>query len=242
MNYTVTIDQFEGPLDLLLHLLKQSSLNICEISLHAITEQYVNYLHAMEELNLDIASEYLTIAAELIYMKSETLLPSRKQEIEESSIEEPQLNLVERLREYQKYKEATQIWKQLEESRRELYTKLPSDLTPFKQEEVSIEENEVTWQDFLNALNAFMKRKQEEAPLETKITQKEYSVKKRCAEIRERIQKQTKVTLEELFTECTKPYLIVTFLSILSLARNQEIEICQENNFDSIVLWKKGCE
>ena len=103
MNYNFRIDQFEGPLDLLLHLIKESKIDICDIKIVDICEEYLNYIKHMEELNLDIASEYLVMASELMEIKSKSLLPRCMDEsIEE---EDPRENLINRLLEYKKYKE-----------------------------------------------------------------------------------------------------------------------------------------
>ena len=106
MKYEIKINEFEGPLDLLLHLIKSSDMNIFDINLAVITNQYLDYIEAMEEMNLNVASEYLVMAAELIEIKSSILLP--KPVIEEDSYEEdPREALIERLLDYKKYKDVT---------------------------------------------------------------------------------------------------------------------------------------
>ena len=111
MRYEVKINEFEGPLDLLLHLIKQSNIDIYEISLEEITNQYLDYIKQMEKLNLDIASEYLVMASELLEYKSRSLLP--KKEIEDDEYEEdPKEELIKRLVDYKKYKEVTETCKE----------------------------------------------------------------------------------------------------------------------------------
>ena len=124
MDYVVTLPQFDGPLDLLLHLIKEQNIDICELNIEVITKQYLEYIHKMEEMNLDIASSYLVMAAELIEIKSRILLPGNKENEEE--IEDPKEELINRLIEYKRYKELTEEFKQLEEQRNEIFTKLPS--------------------------------------------------------------------------------------------------------------------
>ena len=117
MEYEVKIDNFEGPLDLLLHLIKESKVDIWEISIADIAEEYLAYIQKMEKLNLDIASEYLVMASELIEMKSRMLLPRQEKDVGEEEEEDPKERLIRRLVEYQKYKEVTKNFKELESLR-----------------------------------------------------------------------------------------------------------------------------
>ena len=133
MDYEVKIDAFEGPLDLLLHLIKESKVDIWDIKIVDIIEQYLNYIQAMEKLNLNIASEYLVMASELIEMKSKMLLP-RVNETEEVEEEDPREVLIRRLVEYQKYKDMTKSFKELESIRHEFYTKAPESLKEYAEE------------------------------------------------------------------------------------------------------------
>lgn len=239
MEYTVTIDKFEGPLDLLLHLIKQADIDICDISILEITKQYMDYINKMEEMNLNIASEYLIMAAELLEMKSNMLLPRPKLEDDEYE-EDPREKLIKRLLEYEQYKQVTDDFKKLELSRREVYTKEPSNLKEFK---VEVDETgNGSIEDLLLAFQKFLERKELEKPLNTKITNKEYSVGVRSNEIRTILKNKKKLYFEELFEEFNKTYVVVTFLSVLNLARKQELKIEQENNFEKIYLTSEGCE
>lgn len=239
MEYTVTIDKFEGPLDLLLHLIKQADIDICDISILEITKQYMDYINKMEEMNLNIASEYLIMAAELLEMKSNMLLPRPKLEDDEYE-EDPREKLIKRLLEYEQYKQVTDDFKKLELSRREVYTKEPSNLKEFKVEVDETGNGSVD--DLLLAFRKFLERKELEKPLNTKITNKEYSVGVRSNEIRTILKNKKKLYFDELFEEFNKTYVVVTFLSVLNLARKQELKIEQENNFEKIYLTAEGCE
>ena len=240
MECNILINDFEGPMDLLLHLIKKDNIDICDISISNITDQYLAYLNKMEELDLDIASEYLAMAAELIEIKSAVLLP--KPEIAEDEYEEdPRQRLIDRLIEYQRIKEATPKFKELEEERKKLYTKVASNLKQYQKEE-KIDFGDIDMDALLNAFAKFLERKEEEKPLNTKITKKEYSVKKRSKEIKEILIKKKKVNFEELFEIRTKEYVVVTFLSILSLAKKQELNITQDDNFSNIIVSLKGSE
>ena len=237
MKYEININEFQGPLDLLLHLIKQSNISIYDISIDEITKQYLSYISKMEELNLDIASEYLVMAAELIEMKSSSLLP-KKVEDEDELEEDPKERLINRLLEYEKYKNMTSTFKELEDFRKEVYTKEPDNLLEFKEnEEIDYGAN---LNDLIEAFSKFMEQKELEKPLNTKITNKEYSVNIRSKEIRNILKKRKKVNFIDLFDVITKEYIVITFLSILAMSRNQEIEIEQENNFNDIIIKEKG--
>ncbi len=241
MDYKIMINEFEGPMDLLLHLIKKSDINICDISIEEITKQYLDYINEMEKLDLDIASEYLIMAAELIEMKSSILLP--KQEIEEDEYEEdPREKLIRRLIEYKQYKEKLPEFKQLEMDRKQVFSKDPSDLSHFKIVEENIDLGDIGIEDLMNAFNKFLERKKLEQPLNTKITKKEYSVGERSTEIKNILKQKKKIEFEELFEEVNKDYIVVTFLSILTLAKKQELKITQDNNFSKIILSLRGEE
>ena len=240
MEYKVTINDFEGPMDLLLHLVKENNIDIIELNVEEIAEQYLKYIEEAEELNLDIASEYLTLAAELIEIKSMSLLP-KKVVVEDDYEEDPRENLIARLIEYQKYKEVTKDLKELEEQRKHFYSKSPSNLKEFKENE-EINYGDLTMDLLMNAFQKFLDRKEEEKPLNTKITKKEYSVSARSREIKDVLKKRKKVEFEELFEIVTKDYVVVTFLSILSMAKKGELIITQNDNFSKIVLSLKEGE
>ena len=241
MEYKFLINDFEGPLDLLLHLIKKNNVDICDIKISDITKQYLDYLEEMENLDLNIASEYLALAAELIEMKSLVLLP--KPEFSDYEYEEdPRENLIKRLIEYKKIKESTPKLKELEEERKKLYTKVASNMKQYQDENQKPDFNDIDLDCLLNAFSKFLERKEEEKPLNTKITKKEYSVSKRSREIKSLLRTKQKINFEELFEIQTKEYIVVTFLSILALAKKQELIIKQDNNFSNIVLSLRGCE
>ncbi len=240
MNYTIMIDSFEGPLDLLLHLIKQSNINIWDISIDEVTKQYFNYINQMEKMNLNIASEYLIMAAELIEIKSSSLLP--KKEIDDDNYEEDKReNLINRLIEYEQYKNISGKLKELEDGRREIHTKDPSNIEIFR-ETIKYDEKQLDIDILMKAFSDFLKRREDDKPLDTRITNKEYSVDRRNIEIRDILKIRKKLDFFELFDKKNKDYIVVTFLSILDLAKKQEIEILQENNFKNIILKIKESE
>lgn len=241
MNYNIKIDEFEGPLDLLLHLIKKMEVDIWEISISEITNQYLQYIRAMEEMNLSVASEYLVMAAELIEMKSRMLLPKNKNEDEEDFQEDPKEALIKRLLEYKKYKELTPKFQELEEQRKQLYTKLPDDLSQYSEETIiSLEDVSPTL--LLEAFQKFLERRKLDQPLETKITKREITIESRIKYIENIILDRDKVILDELFEIINKECIITTFLAVLQLVKEKRLIIVQENNFNDIYISKKECE
>ena len=229
------IGDFEGPLDLLLHLIKQDKKDIFDINITEITEKYVEKIKKMEELNLDVASEYLVMAAELIEMKSRHLLPIENKQENEEEVENPEEELKKRLLEYQKYKETKNTFLELAEKRSNYYTKTPEKKTLYTDKKI-INSNEVTANDLLNALQKLLERRLYQKPLNTKITQKELSVKERVDKLRNILKKEKTIRFDDLFDNFEKSYVIVTFLSILEMANNGEINLKQKNNFEEIYL------
>lgn len=232
MHYVTKINEFEGPLDLLLHLIKKSNIDIYDISLSDITDQYLEYIHQMKELNLDIASEYLVMATELLEYKSRSLLPKKIEDDKEE--EDPKEELIKRLVDYKKYKEITSEFKKLEDIRSEIYTKTPSNINEY--DEKVINNSGLSVNDLISAFKKFIDRKEYEKPLNTKITTKELSVSDRIIKIKEILKTKNEVNFIDLFDKLTKEYVVVTFLSILEMSKNKEIEIKQDNNFGNIII------
>ena len=235
MNYTIEINNFEGPLDLLLHLIKKAELDICEISIVEITKQYLDYINLMESMNLSIASEYLTMAAELIEIKSSILLPKKKIDNEDDYEEDPKENLINRLIEYEKYKEISEVLKKYEQDRKELYTKKPTDLEIYNTVTNEILED-FDLNDLMSALNKMLDRKKLDKPLNTKITNREYSITERSNQIKNILKNKKQVEFTDLFDIYSKDYIVITFLSILTMARHQELSITQDKNFGKIMI------
>ena len=235
MNYYVKLEEFEGPLDLLLHLVKESNVDIHKINISKITEEYLKYINGIENLNINNSSEYLVMAATLMEIKSASLLPKDNTIKEEEEEEDPKEILIERLIEYQKYKEITKDFKKLELDRKDIYTKAPENLSSICNEKI-INDTGITTNDLLKALMNYFERKNSEKPLTTRITTKEYSVQKRKKEINNYLHKNGKVKFTELFKEYNKSYIIVTFMSILEMANEDNITLKQENNFADILI------
>lgn len=232
MEITLKIDDFEGPLDLLLHLIKEKKMDLLNLKIEIIIDEYLKFIDEMERMNLDIASSYLVMASELIEMKSKLLLPRNEETLEEE--EDPKEELINRLIEYQKYKDLTEDFKELESERKQIYTKLPENLKDYSENKV-INNSDLTLDDLLLAFQKFLERKKLEAPLNTKVTSKEMSVEERVYSIRSILKKKKKVNFLELFDVLNKEYVVVTFLAILEMARKSELKISQEEKYGDII-------
>ena len=226
------INEFEGPLDLLLHLIKESKMNIMDIEIEKITDQCMNYLDLQEKMNLEIASEYLVMASELIELKSKLLLPNPKNE--EGEEEDPREELVNRLLEYQAYKEITKVLQDKENLRKEIYTKAPENIRNYVEEDVSIT-TDVTLDDLVEAFKKYLERKKETKPLQTKITVNEVTVSSRRHDIKNLLRTKKRVSFFELFPVVSKEYVIATFLAVLEMAKSHELTITQDGTFDDII-------
>lgn len=241
VDYKVTIDNFDGPLDLLLHLIKEQDIDIYDIKIEDITKQYLDYIKAMKELNLSVASEYLVMASELVEMKSKMLLPKRCTDLSDEYEEDPREALIEKLLSYKQYKEVTSDFKNLEKERKLILTKNPENLSIYAKEE---EKNDsLGIDDLINAFNELLRRKELEKPIATKITRKELSVSEKVNKIKNMLKIKRRINFEEIFDEPVVEEVIISFLSVLEMVKKNEIELSQDGNFKSIIITlKEGVE
>ena len=247
MIYNVKIDAFEGPLDLLLHLIHSLEIDIYDIPVSEITEQYLLYIHTMKELELDVASEYLVMAATLLAIKSRMLLPKHEDELEEDEEflyeEDPRDELVEKLLEYKKYKAAAVELQTLEQERSLMFSKPPTDLshliTDNNQNRVDLK---VSLYDMLGAYHKLLRRKKFKSPLHTKVTRQDISIEQRMEEIVNKLRHAAgRVHFESLFPFHNREHIVITFLAILELLKRNEIHAEQENNFaDLFIVGREG--
>lgn len=235
-EYLVKLDAFEGPLDLLLHLIKQYEIDIYDIPLAEIADQYTTYIHTMKYLELNIASEYLVMAATLIELKSQMLLPNQTPTFtDEEYVEDPREALMKRLIEYRKYKQAVEVLK--EKNTQQTFTRSPETINPLHKEQ-SVERGNVSIYDMIGALHKLFERKKWEAPLETRITRHEIPIEQRMEEILSLIKKTDRcVTFDDLFTYPSRSHIVVTFIALLELMKNNAIYCRQEKNFESLYIY-----
>ena len=239
MNLDLKINEFEGPLDLLLHLIKESKMDIFDIQIEEITDQYLKYIEEQEKMNLEVASEYLVLASELIEIKSKMLLPNEK--MEEEVEEDPREQLVNRLLEYEAYKEITKTLKEKEEIRQEIYTKAPSNVNEYMEESTEIQ-GDFSLDDLIDAFEKFLERQKDAKPIATKVTSKEITVSSRRIEIKKLLKKEKKVSFFKLFPVVSREYIVATFLAILEMAKNDELVIKQDDTFSDIICEVKNNE
>ena len=233
----VEVNDFNGPLDLLLHLIRSNKMDIYDIDIELITKEYIDYINNNKNLTIDACSEYLVMASELIHLKSKLLLHRDDEDNDDEYEINTEDELRERLLEYQKIKDMAGDFRILEEKRSYVYTKLPSNLNEFRNE-TKLSTN-ITLNDLLNAFEEFLKRQKLQEPKITTVTKKEISLESRNIMIRNIIKERGKVNFLDLFDDISKSYVIVTFLSILDLSKKREIVITQDKNFDDIYL--EGC-
>ncbi|EAF2387703.1 segregation/condensation protein A [Listeria monocytogenes] len=243
MNFKV--DAFEGPLDLLLHLIGQLEVDIYDIPMAEITDQYMEFVHTMQEMELDVASEYLVMAATLLAIKSKMLLPKQELEIDYDTLEEeedPRDALVEKLMEYKRFKEAAKELKEKEAERSFYFSKPPMDLAEYDGTKVA--ELDVSLNDMLSAFNKMLRRKKLNKPLHTRITTQEISIDQRMDSVLEKLNLQVnhRLRFDELFEEQTKEQLVVTFLALLELMKRKLVEVEQAESFADLYVQGKGEE
>lgn len=235
MDYKFELKNFEGPLDLLLHLVKETKLDIYEVNIREIIEQYLTYINSLKDLNIDIASEYLVMAADLLHLKSKKLVNLKEEEKETETEIISEEDLKNRLIEYEKYKNLMEPLKELENKRMDYYTKLPEDISEFRNKDIKLAGN-YSLEDLVKAFLAFKEREKFSRPLTTKITRKELSVIERIDEIRKTLKVKKQISFLNLFADYEKDYVIVTFLAILDMIRSKEITVNQDDNFADIVI------
>jgi len=235
-NYSIKLPVFEGPMDLLLHLIRENKVDIYDIPIALITRQYLEYIEMMKELNLEVAGEFIVMAATLIHIKSRMLLP-----VEETAdtVEEmdPRFELVQRLLAYQAFKDAALGLKEREDDWAGVLKRAPYDETTESPEE----------QDFLFDVNTFdliaaFKTILEQAPPEVmKVTRETLSVKDRMASLIEVFQNTEALRFEDLFKDdFTKSRLVVTFVALLELIRLGLAKAYQEREFGTLWIIRSG--
>ncbi|ACM21358.1 chromosome segregation and condensation protein ScpA [Geotalea daltonii FRC-32] len=225
VSYQVNIEEFEGPLDLLLHLIKKNEVDIYNIPIAAITRQYLDYIDLLKDLNLDIAGEFLVMAATLLQIKSKMLLPVTVEEESEEAEEDPRAELVRRLLEYQKYKEAATTLGQCELLGRDLFArKFPApELASFEAEE---EPADVELFELIEAFQRVLAKISPDSFHE--VGADGLSIADRITEVLALLEGEEAITFEALFIgDVTRDALVITFLAVLELCKLKMIRITQ---------------
>jgi len=240
MGFEVETLKFEGPLDLMLHLIREQQLDIFDLDMVILTDQYIEYLHKMEDLKLEIESEYLVELTTLIEYKSKKLLPKQEANIDDD-YEDPKDKLVKRLLEYQKYKEISKtLYDAYIERQDQLSKPVSYDEVMKHSDDVEDQKLEGDPYDLLKAMNKVLRRIQLSKPLDVKYTQKELSPEERVLQIKARL-----INLPETFSFTTllddcheiREY-IVTFLAVLDMAKNHSLVFTVDENDE--IWFKRG--
>jgi len=232
-SYRVRLDLFEGPLDLLLHLIKKNEVDVTDIPVATITEQYLGYLDLLRELNLDVAGEYLVMAATLLLIKSRMLLPSSEAD-EEDQEADPRADLVRQLLEYQRFREAAQALGERVWLGRDVFGREPGAENA---EEPAGERSvmRATPWELLEAFRRVLDRARPEAVHE--VATEPISLRDRVHWMLQTLRVARSVTFESLFADdATRNEVIVTFLALLELVRLGAVEAVQEDLFGAIMI------
>lgn len=238
----IKIDNFEGPFDLLLHLIKKNEMNIYNVEIYKVTNQYLQYLDKMKEMDLDITSEFIVIAATLIEIKSKTLLPKVKKEEDEEDEEDIEKKLLEKLILYKKIKESTNFFRERYSDLGSIYTKKPEIIEEVKTETKNedILKN-VTLLDLYNIFNNLLeiyRNKQNKANvIEKKIYVDKYKVEDKLEFLTGKIQSGSVMEFDDLIAECEcKIECVVTFLALLELIKQKVVRVYQASSFGNIII------
>lgn len=234
MACLVRTEAFEGPLDLLLHLIKKNELDIYNIPIAEITRQYLDYLDVMRELNLDVAGEFLVMASTLIQIKSQMLLPQAVDTMEEEQGEDPRAELVRRLLEYERYREASYLLVAREVLHRDVFARtFPSEeLEAFPSDEAL---PAVEMFELVDALRRILAK----IPVESfhEVGSENISIADRISDILEFLQGKDAVDFEELFAgSSTREFIVASFLAVLELCRLRMIRLLQFENYGRILV------
>jgi segregation and condensation protein A len=236
VDYKVKLEVFEGPLDLLLYLIKRDEVDIYEISIERIAKQYLEYMEAFQVLNIDLAGEFIVMAANLLYIKSRTLLPKEEQMPEEDADEDdPRWELIRQLIEYKKFKEAASQLRTREALQEKLFPRFPSrpELAPAGDLLV----DEVGIFDLISAFQKVLKRLESRRREEDlrQIFEENFTVTDKIEFLLRVIDHGTSVRFEECFAEAAgRAEIVVTFLAMLELIRLKQLRVRQEKHFDEI--------
>jgi len=241
VDYQIKLDSFEGPMDLLLHLIEKEEMDIYDIKISKITDQYLEYIHTMQTFKLDITSEFIVMAARLLALKSKLLLPIHEPidtmldyEFDEA---DPREELIQRLIEYKKYKEISGVLKEMEIERSKIYTRPPGNLSQYLIQE---EENPVEGISIYHLIDAFERaliKYSYKDPL-TKVEREEISVKDRMNQIINLMIVNNGIIhfSDIIVPKLSRSEIVVTFLSILELMKQKVIFCVQTKTFDDIVI------
>ncbi len=232
----LNINDFNGPLDLLLHMVKKHQMNIYDIDIKIIIDEYIAFIDSLERTDLDSKSEYLIMAAELIHLKSKLLLGYDEDENDDNYEIQSEEDLKNRILEFEKYQNVSDKFRNLENNRQDFFTKVPENIRNLVEDDEPISEEGMNIKYLVEAYLEMNQRLEYQKPRVTTVTKKEISVKDRINYIRNILQKEAKVEFSSLIQEYSKEELVVTFLSILEMSKNHEVILSQDKIFSKIYI------
>jgi segregation and condensation protein A len=236
--YQVKLEAFEGPLDLLLHLIRKNEVNIYDIPIALITEQYLSYLELLQEMNLDVAGEFLVMAATLIHVKSRTLLPRPDPSQEDDPEEDPREALIRRLLEHQKFKAAAELLHDRETLRGAQYGRPDASVALAAGDEYE-PELEVDLFSLISAFRSVLERASRRPPMV--LPPDQVSIEDRIEQLLERLSATEACGFEDLFTDGdgSRSFMIVTFLALLEMIRLKLARVFQTGGSGAIRVYKR---
>lgn len=233
--YKIKIDNFEGPFDLLLYFIKRDELNIYDIPIAKITQEFLEYIRLMQMLDLELAGEFIVMSSTLMQIKSQMLLP-REVDEDGEMIDDPRTELVQKLLEYKQIKDGTGSLREKEDSTKYTYYRENFDF----ENTLAKSSNEgvnVGLFDLIGAVNRILQRRGKEE-IKHKVDLKRYTIEEQSAFLKRELNIKPKLSFKKLLAKADRGKVIATFLAILDLVRNQAIYIIQNNNFDDITITK----
>ena len=236
--YKVSLPSFHGPLDLLLHLIKKNEVDIYDIPILLITDQFSTYLDAMEELDLEVAADYIYMAALLIHIKSKMLLP--RDESATADIEDPRQELVDRLLEYQRFKSVAESFAELDVLRMGMWSRKPATLPGH--DAADIDMSEVSLFDLIDAFRTALNRYKVNHPQSIELVRTVHKVSDKMAEITRSLAERSPIRLQWLLEGRDRNELIAFFLGVLELMRLGSVSLNQGETFGEILIHKTDRE
>lgn len=240
MSYKIKLDIFEGPFDLLVYLIENARMSVYDIHVSDITNQYIKYIEEMKALDVNLATEFMVLAAALIEIKSKMLLPRLKADGEGMLEEDPRTELVQRILEYKRFKSAAELLELQEEQSLRVYEKPKEDLTPYTKE--TDEYLNLDLNQFVKAFHLFLEKKRRLEEIKksySKVERQKISVESRVEYIKNlfRFKGKTKLSFRELLTTESNRYeVVLTFVSMLEMIRQKAVIVRQNVNFGEIYL------
>ncbi len=237
-SYSIRLEIFEGPLDLLLHLIKQQQIDIYDIPIAQVADQYIEYLRLMERLDLEIAGEFIVMAATLMEIKSRMLLPPEPKEEDEEVLEDPRNELVEKLIEYQRYKEVAETFREWEAERQRVFKRGTNGAV--ENYDFPLVLKDVKAVDLLDALRRLLADFGEASEVVTSIQKRRITVRLKMREVWRKVcSRPDGILFQNLFEgDRSVEEIVVTFLALLELLRLNKIGVRQQGLFDEIHIFK----